>query len=513
MELLINTLYIYVAIFSVYFLILAVRNLSTHGSIIKDTVAYNIERKQLCVIIYTHNQLKDLERLISQLRNQDYSINNYQVYVILDNCTDGSADFLNLKPSVNVLSLSEGGLIGKDSAYSILIEKLIPNTNIDSYVFLDVDKYIDEKFLTKVNYELTKHDVITGAVVYQNHKQRLSNKIKRAYIKYINNFLLCSRSLLGLSNTINSELLIIKKSLVDAIGSIDFKNPESELKYSLLLSKIKKRCYFNPNIRCYSVSKNIDRKIPRLSSRLKLFKNCFFTTKTTNFSYVEYVYSLLNPNNLFIIISYTFIILFSLKYYFFVSTEIVLSTCLCLILGFFLSLIHADLRGKEYLYLCLYPFYSLIKIILGLPGLRLIVNFVKNKSNRHVQKYVVNVQASFRNKNLPCKIELIVKNDMSKVVFKYKNKKFTTSSYLRMNDAINELISKLRDYSITLKICQSCKYFKSISDGSQNMIQGKCTCQLGDVGLDQTHTVLSWNCCSAFDVNLNHSVIEDIANN
>ena len=238
MELLINALYIYIAVFSVYFFILSLRNLTTNRSKINETVAYNIEKKQLCVIIYTHNQLKDLERMLGQIRGQDYAINNFQVYVILDNCNDGSEDFLNLKPSVNVLNLDEGGLIGKDASYSILLEKLIPNANIDAYVFLDVDKYINEGFLTKVNYALTKDDVISGAVVYQNHKQNLKNKIKRVYLKYMNNFTLNARSMLGLANTINSEILIMKKSLVDAIGSIDFKNIECELKYSLLLSQM-----------------------------------------------------------------------------------------------------------------------------------------------------------------------------------------------------------------------------------------------------------------------------------
>ena len=513
MELFINLLYIYIAVFSVYFLVISVRNLSTGRSAIDKNAAYNIEKKQLGIILYAHNQLKSLKRLLEQLRSQDYSSNNYQIFVILDNCSDDSEKYLNLKPSVNVLNLDEGGIIGKDAAYSILVEKLIPNSNLYAYVFLDTDKYIEESFLTNVNYALTKNDVISGAIVYQNHKHNLTNKIKRAYNKYMSNFYFNARSMLGLANQINSDLLVIKKSLVDAIGGIDFKNVDSELKYSLLLSNIGSRCYFNPNIRCYSLTNKIERRIPRLSARLKLFKNCFSTTKTKNISYIEFVYSLLNPNNLLLIVGYAFVILFSLKYYFFVSSEVVLASCLCLILGFFLSLIRADLRGKEYFYLLMYPFYSLIKLILGLPGLRFIVSHIRNKSDRKAQKYVVRTFAAYKNKNLPCKLELIVKNDMSKVIFKYKNKKFTTSSHLRMNDAINELISKLRDYNINLKICQSCKYFNSISDGTQNMIQGKCSYKFAGMDENEVFTVLSWNSCQAHTANINHSIIEDIANN
>jgi len=512
MELLINALYIYIALFSVYFFILSLRNLTTNRSKINETISYNIEKKQLCVIIYAHNQLKDLERILNQLRCQDYAMNNYQVYVILDNCNDGSEDFLNLKPSVNVLNLDEGGLIGKDAAYSILLEKLIPNKNIYAYVFLDIEKYVNEGFLTKINYALTKDDVITGAIVYQNHKQNLKNKIKRAYMKYINNFLLNARSMLGLANSVNSELLIMKKSLVDAIGSIDFKNIECELKYSLLLSKIKHRCYFNPNIRCYSTSENIERNLPKISARFKLFKNCFSTTRTTNLSYIEYVYSLLYPNNLFLLFGYAFIITFSFKYYFFVSTEFVLSTFLFLVAGFFLSLVHADLRGKEYFYLILYPFYSLTKFIFSLPILNLFVKFLKKQTKITTQKYVVNVQATIKNKKLPCKLELIVQHDMSKVIFRYKNKKFTTSSHLRMSDAIKELVDKLRDYNFTLNICQCCKYFSPYADGTQNRIQGICNYKFAGMDPNQQFNVLLWNSCSAHEITSTHSIIEEIAN-
>ena len=102
MEILINALYIYVAVFSIYFLILSVRNLNTNKSKIDEVLAYNIRKKQLCVVIYAHNQLKDLEKILNQLRRQDYAINNFQTYVILDNCTDGSQDFVSLKSSVKI---------------------------------------------------------------------------------------------------------------------------------------------------------------------------------------------------------------------------------------------------------------------------------------------------------------------------------------------------------------------------------------------------------------------------
>ena len=72
---------------------------------------------------------------------------------------------------------------------------------------------------------------------------------------------------------------------------------------------------------------------------------------------------------------------------------------------------------------------------------------------------------------------------MSKVVFRYKNKKFTTSKHLRMNEAIKELVDKLRDYNFTLNICQCCKFFTPYSVGTQNMFQD--TCHYEYAGIDK----------------------------
>ena len=81
-----------------------------------------------------------------------------------------------------------------------------------------------------------------------------------------------------------------------------------------------------------------------------------------------------------------------------------------------------------------------------------------------------------------------------------------------MNDAIKEIVDKLREYNFTLNICQSCRYFKQYADGSQNMIQGTCCYHFSGLESNQVLNVLLWNSCQAYTNNLQHSVIEDIAN-
>ena len=51
-----------------------------------------------------------------------------------------------------------------------------------------------------------------------------------------------------------------------------------------------------------------------------------------------------------------------------------------------------------------------------------------------------------------CKLEFIsTENGLSKIRFIYKNKKYTTSSHLRMIDALQQLQIKMDDYGLVLK--------------------------------------------------------------
>lgn len=514
MELIINLVYIYIAIFSVYVFVLALRNLFIGKSKINETLAYNIDKQFLCVVIYTHNQIHHLEALLNQLKKQDYKMNNFQIYVIADNCTDGTDEFLSLRPSINTMILKEGGLIGKDATYSILLEKLIPNQDIYGYVFLDVEKYVNTDLLTNINYLFNKSNVLTGATVYQPTDLTFKNRIKRAAQQYTNHFYNNARALLGLCTKINPNMFAIKKSLIDSIGSIDISTEDARLKFNMLLTNIKNPCMFNPHISCYAKDSNIERLKPRISTRMSLFTNSLKTLKTLNFKYIEFVFSLISPNVLIPLAVFPIIIAFSLKYYFFVSSQIVITSFLCLVIGFMLSLVNADLRGKEYLYLLLYPFYLIFKVIGNLPVLRIVVNNIRdNKSKNAAQKYTVNVTATIRKKTLPCKLELIVQNDMSKVIFKYRNKKFTTSAHLRMNEAIKELVDKLREYHFTLNICQCCKYFTPIADGTQMMLQGACNYKFAGMTSPEALQTLLWNHCEAFEASPHHSIIEEIAQN
>lgn len=506
-----NLLYFYIALYSVFFFIQAIKNLSDRKFRIQQKYLGTATQNNLCVIIYSHNNEISLENLIKQLKKQTYPAQNFSTYVILDNCSDNSEKLFLGDNFAQVVNFDDQGTIGKDAAISIVLEKLSTMQNCNAYVFLDANRYVEEDFLATINSALEDSPVISGATVLVGEKLNLRRKIKMVFHKYYSNFVLKSRSIMNLAATIDSDILIMRQDLMEKIGCVDFQNINTELKYSLLLSKIGCKCTFNPNIKTYINVDEFDLRIPSLSTRLALFKSCFTKMFTNNFSFAEHVCSLLTPNVLLLVFSYIFLMNYSFKYAFDIDFMAILLSFVVLIIGFSISLLNSKLQSKEFLYLFLYPIYSLGHVFKNFPLCRKIRNTIKNKkdSDENNEKLSVEVMVTDGKNNIPCKLELISESGLAKVVFWFKSKKFTTKTHLRMVDAIAELITKLCDYGFTLKICQCCASFSPNIDGSTNMVKGFCNHQFSSSPSHEIPTLL-WNSCRGFNQNSSNNVIEEM---
>lgn len=511
MEFILNLLYFYIAIYSVFFLILAIKNLNDRKFRIQQKYTGSIPQNDLCVVIYAHNNETCLDNLIKQLKKQNYPLQNFSTYVILDNCSDNSEKLFINDNFAQIINIKDQGTIGKDSAISILLEKLSSVQNCDAYVFLNASRYIEEDFLASINSSLTDSPVISGATILVGENLNLRQKVKATFHKYYTNFILKSRSIMNLAATIDSNILIMRRDLMEKIGCVDFQNINSELKYSLLLSKIGFKCTFNPNVKTYINVDDFTLRIPSLSARLALFKNCFAQIFSKNLVFSEHVFSLLTPNVLLLLLSYAYLLKHSYNFYFVVDFLVVLLSFIALVVGFSISLLNSKLQSKEFLYLFLYPLYSLGHIFKNFPLFRKIRNSIKGKKDlaANTEALAVDVNITDGKNNIACKLELISENGLAKVSIMFKNKRFTTKTHLRMVDAIAELISKLSDYGFTLKICQCCASFSPNIDGSTNMIKGFCNQAFANTPTGKFPTLL-WNSCRGFNQNASSNVIEEI---
>ena len=116
-----SLLYLYITIFTVYFIILA---LTSMKPVRKFRDRYTSKDSNLCVVVYASGVSNTLENLIRQLENQTYSKQNYVIYTILDKCENVSEVTLQSDLNVNVININNLEPIGKSQAYSIIAEKL-----------------------------------------------------------------------------------------------------------------------------------------------------------------------------------------------------------------------------------------------------------------------------------------------------------------------------------------------------------------------------------------------------
>lgn len=513
MEIILDILYIFAVIYTLYFLALAIRNLNDTAFSKEKRLSLYEEKDNIAVVIYSHNNRRTLANLVREIKSQDYPINNFKVFLLLDNCTDGSQEMFIEENFIRVVDIKGVGTVGKDQAVSILLEQLSQDDLIDSYVFIDADRSISTDFLSTVNAALAKSSVISGETIIDVTNLGPIDKVKAVYQKYHMNFIRKARSLFGLAAQADSGVFIIKHQLVKQIGDVDFKDINSELKYSLLLSKVGQKCTYNPNIQTVVDTTNYTFRKPRLSCRLDLFKNCISQMFSKNFVFTEHALSLLYPNFWLVMLIYCGIMKHSFNYYFFVDFKIVLLTFLILIAAFGISLINAKLTIKEIGLLCLYPVYSLCHIVNNLPPVRKIKSKIKGTEDlpEDTEKMVVDVVVSAGAKDLNCKLEFISEKGLCKVRFIFKNKKFTTSSHLRMIDALQELKMKLDDYGFILKICSCCSHYTPYADGSTNMLKGHCSSDYPSPSIKEPKPTLIWNTCTNFTpAKLNNIISEMI---
>ncbi len=513
MEFILYLIYAYVLIYSLYLLVLSLRNLKDKPfSIERKYSRYDDTKNNFAVIIYSHNHKECLQELIEELKMQDYPLGNFRVYAVLDDCNDGSEKLFERDNFVHVVNIQDIGTLGKNKAVSMLLDELKKDNTIDAYVFIDGTRRIAPEFLTLANAALKKNDAVTGELTINRENLDIVDRIKAVYKKYQANFFKQSRSLLGLATNVDSGLFIIKKSVLDEIEDINFKDINSELEFSLLLSQTGHKCVYNPNIQSFILGQDCSFKKPRLTKRFKLLKTNFKNLKTINFAFIEHVCSLLNPNCWTLIGIYAILIAYSYHCQFIVKCNAVIFSAVILFAIFGLSLVNAKLNWKETLLLMLYPVYSICHIIKNFPPVRYLLKKIGANTDKEVDKLTIDVMVQTKHGDRGCKLEFIsTESGLSKIRFIYKNKKYTTSSHLRMIDALQQLRSKMDDYGLVLKICSCCANFTSCPDGSTNMLKGKCHNEFPSPLLAEPRQTLIWNSCSCFEPAQVNNIIEEMA--
>ncbi len=491
-------LFLYVILFTVYFCIIVCASYMNFSK--KDEPEVQKEYKNIIVIIYSHNNEKTVVNLLEQLNKQDYPKGNYQVHIILDNCCDNSSNKLEFVGGAKLWRLTDDAPLGKDKAISWLLENLMSFKKVDAYVFLGATRNVKSDFIANINEALQKNSVIVGSTEIFLEGADFYDTVWFNVNKYNSNVMKNGRSKLGLAVPIDSDITVIKHEVLEKVQCIDFKNANSELKYSFLLTSVNAVPAFAPYVKTYVSSSDYELKRPSFPFKMSLFLHCAGIKSLFNFKFAEFLFSLFKPNPLVLASIIVLTGIYSFNYYFLFDFPWAVVIAVVLLFAFIASVYKSDLYFKSLFYLVFCPFFTLKDLLCELKFVKKMFNFAGRKQKTGIEKMTVPVAVTNGKSTFSCSIDLISEDGFKKAVFRYKNKKQETQQgYVRMCDAVKNISDILFQHGFRIKICQSCSYFSQKVDGTNNMVKGYCNMpDMQNMNYSDYPETLLWSSCDKY---------------
>lgn len=212
LRILIYTITIISSLYFLYFIIIA-------AGIFKKKKEKNLYNKKnnFAIIIAARNEETVIGNLVNSLKKQNYPKENYEIYAVINNCTDNTEK--NAQDAGANIILCTDKVKSKGEVLRFAFEKLKKEKNIDAYVIFDADNIVHKDFLAKMNDSLNMgYSVVQG---FRDTKNLNDSWLSCSYaiMYYIQNlFLNKARYNLGKSAFINGTGFVIKKKFVDEIG-------------------------------------------------------------------------------------------------------------------------------------------------------------------------------------------------------------------------------------------------------------------------------------------------------
>ncbi len=114
---------------------------------------------RFAVIACAHNEEKVIGQLIKSVYSTGYPRNRYDLFILCDNCTDGTADIARQAGAIAMERHDpdrRGKGFGLEWMFGILAEKKAAGDAYDAYIVLDADNLVNNQFLDEINTRLNE---------------------------------------------------------------------------------------------------------------------------------------------------------------------------------------------------------------------------------------------------------------------------------------------------------------------------------------------------------------------
>jgi cellulose synthase/poly-beta-1,6-N-acetylglucosamine synthase-like glycosyltransferase len=171
----------------------------------KTRKVVNREVKDICILIPARNESAVLENLLISIEDQEYKLNNHDVYVILESANDPSVDIVN-KHHMTILYRHNLNLQRKGYALDEAIKDILKIKHYDAYFIFDADNVLDKKYLKEMIKTIKAgYDIGIG---YRNTKNGNANIIAT-----------CSTLTFSLINTLTNKIRLKNQQTLIVSGT------------------------------------------------------------------------------------------------------------------------------------------------------------------------------------------------------------------------------------------------------------------------------------------------------
>ncbi|MBQ4110811.1 MAG: glycosyltransferase family 2 protein [Clostridia bacterium] len=191
-------------------------------SFIKKPEGKTIIKKmhKFALIVAAHNEEKVIAGIVDSLQNLQYDKENYDVYVIADNCTDDTAKIAREHGAI-ACERTNTEKRGKGYALEWMFEKIfaMEDKEYDAICVFDADNLVAPQFLTEINEKFNQgFRAVQGYVDVKNPNDSWITASYAITFWCINKLFQTARSNLGLSNQINGTGFALKCDLIKENG-------------------------------------------------------------------------------------------------------------------------------------------------------------------------------------------------------------------------------------------------------------------------------------------------------
>ena len=212
LEVFIYIISVFLFVYLAYFVIMA------FGVFRKREIKLKFKKNSFfAILVAARNEELVIGNLIDSLKRQNYPKDSYEIFVIVNNCTDNTKKVAK-DAGATVIDCNEK-VKSKGDVLKFAFEKLKNNKEIDAYVIFDADNIVHSEFLKKMNDILNSgYSVAQG---FRDSKNVSDNWLSSSYtiLYYIQSlFINRARFNLGKSSFLNGTGFMVKKEVIDKHG-------------------------------------------------------------------------------------------------------------------------------------------------------------------------------------------------------------------------------------------------------------------------------------------------------